>query len=224
MAKISIIIPIYKVENYLIRCVDSVLAQSFSDYEIILVDDGSPDTCGKMCDELALQIESTKCKEVIVIHQNNGGLSAARNSGIEWAIKCSDSDWIAFIDSDDYVHIDYLKALYDSANDNKSDLAICDFVRVDNQDISIDIEHAFPAETVTDKDQLFRMSFENWRINVAWNKLYRKKEAVFRMLPAHKCFGTSNASGYRFMFWLIENTELLFFKTSLHTFNNTLFI
>lgn len=93
MAKISVIIPIYKVEDYLRQCIDSVLSQDYSDFEIILVEDGSPDNCGKICDEYAL---NTKVK---VVHQTNMGISVARNNGLE----CAEGDWIMFLDSDDFL-------------------------------------------------------------------------------------------------------------------------
>lgn len=110
MAKISVIVPVYNVEKYIHRCVDSILAQTFTDYELILVDDGSPDNCGKICDEYA-----GKDSRIHVIHKENGGLSDARNAGIDWAFANSDSEWITFIDSDDWVHHKYLEALYTGA-------------------------------------------------------------------------------------------------------------
>ena len=110
MPQISVIVPIYKVEQYLERCVDSILNQTFTDFELVLVDDGSPDNCGAICDEYA-----KKNERIVVIHKENGGLSDARNAGIEWALNNSGSEWITFIDSDDWVHIDYLEYLYNSA-------------------------------------------------------------------------------------------------------------
>ena len=92
MPKISVIVPVYKVEQYLCRCIDSILDQTFSDFDLILVDDGSPDNCGKICDDYEL-----KDKRIRVIHQNNGGLSAARNTGIEWSLKNSDSTYLTFV-------------------------------------------------------------------------------------------------------------------------------
>ena len=86
MAAISVIVPIYKVEAFLHRCVDSILAQSFSDFDLVLVDDGSPDSCGDICEEYA-----RRDGRIHVIHQKNGGLSAARNTGIDWAQANSDS-------------------------------------------------------------------------------------------------------------------------------------
>lgn len=96
---ISVIVPIYKVEDYLPRCINSILSQSFTDFELILVDDGSPDECGKICDEYA-----EKDSRVRVFHKPNGGVSSARNLGLDKA----QGGWITFIDSDDYVGINYL--------------------------------------------------------------------------------------------------------------------
>lgn len=107
MAAISVIVPIYKVEAFLHRCVDSILAQTFADFDLVLVDDGSPDSCGDICEEYA-----RKDGRIHVIHQKNGGLSAARNTGIDWAQANSGSQWLAFVDSDDWVHPDFLRRLY----------------------------------------------------------------------------------------------------------------
>ena len=107
MPQISVIVPVYKVELYIRRCIDSILAQTFSDYELILVDDGSPDKCGAVCDEYAKQDN-----RIHVLHQENAGLSVARNTGIDWTFSHSDSKWLTFIDSDDWVHPRYLEALF----------------------------------------------------------------------------------------------------------------
>lgn len=120
MPQISVIVPVYKVEKYIHRCVDSVLSQSFRDFELILVDDGSPDTCGTICDEYAAMDS-----RIIVIHQENGGLSAARNAGIDWAFANSDSQWLTFVDSDDWIHPQMLERLYTRAIDFSADLSVC---------------------------------------------------------------------------------------------------
>ena len=91
---ISIIVPVYKVEPYIRQCVESVLGQTYSNFELILVDDGSPDSCGAICDEYA-----EKDSRVRVIHQENGGVSAARNAGLD----IMKGEYVAFIDSDDFV-------------------------------------------------------------------------------------------------------------------------
>jgi glycosyltransferase involved in cell wall biosynthesis len=100
--KLSVIVPIYNVEAYLPRCVNSILSQSYLDFELLLIDDGSPDNCGKICDEYA-----QKDSRVRVFHKPNGGVSSARNLGLDNAC----GEWVTFIDSDDYVDADYLKEL-----------------------------------------------------------------------------------------------------------------
>ena len=109
--KISVVVPIYKVEKYLRECVDTITGQTYSNLEIILVDDGSPDNCPAICDEYA-----KNDGRIRVIHQKNGGLSAARNTGIDWVFKNSDSMWFSFIDSDDWVHPQYLELLLEANN------------------------------------------------------------------------------------------------------------
>ena len=122
MPSISVIVPVYKVEAFLHRCVDSILAQTYTDFELILVDDGSPDRCGEICD-----VYAQKDSRIHVIHQKNGGLSAARNSGIDWVMKHSDSRWLAFVDSDDWVHPDFLKILYETAENTGCKISACGF-------------------------------------------------------------------------------------------------
>lgn len=117
---ISVIIPVYKVENYLHRCIDSVLAQSYQDFELILVDDGSPDNCGAICDAYAAQ--DTR---IHVIHQKNAGVSVARNVGLDWVFENSDSQWVSFVDSDDWIHRDYLQILLHAAEKNQVKLSAC---------------------------------------------------------------------------------------------------
>ena len=124
MPKISVIVPVYKVEKYLNRCIDSILNQTFIDFELILVDDGSPDNCGKICDEYA-----EKDSRIVVIHKENGGLSDARNAGLDWIFANSDSEWITFIDSDDYIHLQYLELLLNAAIKNKVLISSCGIER-----------------------------------------------------------------------------------------------
>ena len=104
---LSVIIPVYKVEKYLRQCVDSVINQTYKNLEIILVDDGSPDNCGKICDEYA-----EKDKRVKVIHQLNKGLSGARNTGTEQA----SGEYIAFVDSDDWLDVHMYEDLFGVLN------------------------------------------------------------------------------------------------------------
>ena len=124
MPTISVIVPVYKVEPYLARCVDSILAQSFRDFQLILVDDGSPDNCPKLCDDYAKQDS-----RIHVIHQKNQGLSAARNAGIDYALS-GDSQWLSFIDSDDWVHPCFLQTLYEGAVSYGTKMASCRWQKV----------------------------------------------------------------------------------------------
>lgn len=122
MPLISVIVPVYKVEKYIRKCVDSILAQTFTDFELFLVDDGSPDNCGKICDEYA-----KKDDRIIVIHKENGGLSEARNVAIDRAT----GDYLTFIDSDDYVTENHLKTLYSALLSTDSDIALSNITSFD---------------------------------------------------------------------------------------------
>ena len=120
MPKISVIVPVYDVEPYLRQCVESILSQTFQDFELILVDDGSPDNCGAICDEYA-----DKDRRIHVIHQPNGGLSAARNAALDWMFANSSSSYLTFIDSDDWVHERYLELLYREIDKRKPGICSC---------------------------------------------------------------------------------------------------
>lgn len=142
MPQISVIVPVYKVEKYIHRCVDSILGQTYEDFELILVDDGSPDNCGAICDEYA-----AKDSRVVVIHQENGGLSAARNAGIDWAFAHSDSQWLSFIDSDDWVHPEYLQRLLDAAMMLHVAVSVC---RIDTTEKEYDSDYWHPLKYLTE--------------------------------------------------------------------------
>ena len=116
MPELSIIVPVYKVEKYLPRCIDSILAQTFGDFELILIDDGSPDGCGRICDEYA-----RKDKRIVVIHQKNMGVSAARNAGLDIAR----GRYIGFVDSDDWIEPQMYEVMMDAIRENGADMAVC---------------------------------------------------------------------------------------------------
>lgn len=115
---ISVIVPIFKVERYLDRCVSSILNQTYKDIEVILLDDGSPDSCPHLCD-----IWAQRDSRVKVIHQGNQGLSAPRNAGIE----ISSGEWLAFVDGDDYISLEFCSKLLNAVQSNNSEIAICEF-------------------------------------------------------------------------------------------------
>lgn len=167
MPRVTVVVPVYKVERYLSRCVDSILTQTYKDYELVLVDDGSPDNCGRMCDEY-----ENRDKRVHVIHRENGGLSAARNSGIEWALANSDSEWITFIDSDDWIHQQYLELLLKAANDHTVNVVIGTFVRTDGETGMLD-DTSFSVG-VYEPEEYWMKNQTN--ATTAWGKLYQKED------------------------------------------------
>lgn len=167
MPLISVIVPVYKVEQFLARCVDSILTQSFQDFELILVDDGSPDRCGEICDGYA-----EKDSRIHVVHRKNGGLSAARNSGLDWMFANSESEYIAFVDSDDWIHPEYLRLLYQAVQAHDCRISACGFFRTS--------EGPFPplsgeAPRCMTVDEFYcSETVHEGTTAVAWNKLYHR--------------------------------------------------
>jgi len=167
MPEISVIVPVYKVEKYINECLDSILAQTFLDYELILIDDGSPDNCGKTCDEYA-----KKDARIVVIHQKNRGLSASRNIGLEKA----SGRFVTFIDSDDLVSPLYLECLYEGLTENNSEISCCRYNTFDEHNKMV-FEEGNDSNTVkTGRDLVIQIYKNNTIIPVAvWGKLYKKE-------------------------------------------------
>lgn len=166
---VSVIVPIYQVEKYIHRCVKSILNQTYRNIEVILVDDGSPDGCPEICDEYE-KLDS----RVIVIHQKNQGLSAARNAGLDIA----NGKYIFFVDSDDYIDNNVIKKMVESAEQNNADLVICNYICVDNQGNECDDTHLKKLENafITLEDILAQSAEAGGEVFiVAWNKLYKKE-------------------------------------------------
>ena len=165
MVKISVIVPVYKVEKYLNRCIDSIVSQTFRDFDLILVDDGSPDSCPKLCDEYARLDQ-----RIHVIHKKNGGLSSARNCGIDWSIKNSTSDWITFIDSDDFIHCTMLENLYNGVISSRKRIAVCNYVETSDDFLNFDLgETCFK---IVDTEEFYVNHTTN--ATIACGKLYSK--------------------------------------------------
>lgn len=163
---ISIIIPVYNVEKYLNKCIDSIINQTYKNIEIILVDDGSMDNSGKICDEYA-----RKDKRVKVIHKENGGVSDARNFGID----NSNGQYIAFVDSDDYIANDYVEYLYKILKENKADISCCNFEYVYNDKEKKETENQ--KENLYVYNQLESLKELLYQRNIdtsLWAKLIRK--------------------------------------------------
>ena len=165
MAEITIIVPVYKAEKFLHRCVDSILNQSFSDFDLLLVNDGSPDSSGTICDEYA-----KRDSRVCAIHQENAGCSAARNTGIEYALKQSDSRWIAFVDSDDWLHRDYLKCLWELAEKTSAQMALCE--SIETSELIEDAQVHLGEIAVMEPEEAFVICYP--RLLPPWGKLIEK--------------------------------------------------
>lgn len=169
---ISVIVPVYRVEKYLPACIDSILNQTFTDFELILVDDGSPDRCPAICDEAA-----ERDARVRAIHQANQGLSAARNAGIEAA----HGAWLSFVDSDDFLAPDFLETLHDAAVRAGADCALCGVQLTDEAGQKIG-QLLSVADGVRTGRSILETLCRAPEITylVAWNKLYRRD--VFQTL------------------------------------------
>ena len=161
---ISVIIPVYNVEKYLDRCMETVLNQTYGNMEIILVDDGATDQSGKKCDEYALKDERVK-----VIHKKNGGLSSARNAALEIAT----GDYIGFVDSDDYIDEYMFEKMLQYCIDNDCDISVCGHFTEKNNKISIEEPIIDQLIMYTKMDALETLVEDAMMNNYAWDKLYK---------------------------------------------------
>lgn len=164
---ISVIVPIYNVEKYLEKCINSILDQTFKKYELILVDDGSTDKCGKICDDY-----SKKYSQIKVIHKKNGGLSDARNAGIVIAL----GDYITFVDSDDYLDNEYLQNMYEMAIKFSADLVMCDSQNVyENKKNTLIKNDNIVSEVITKEQAYKKILLQEGTDVSACRKLYKTK-------------------------------------------------
>lgn len=162
---VSIIIPVYKVEPYLRRCLDSIVDQTYTNLEIILVDDGSPDNCPQICDEYAI-----KDSRIVVIHKENGGLSDARNAGLD----ICRGEYVSFVDSDDYVHEKYIETLINMAVNENADIAIGEHKKIygELQQLKTTTADKFSISSQIALNILFQR--KNISFIFSWGKLYKK--------------------------------------------------
>ncbi len=166
---ISVIVPVYKVEQFLDRCLTCLVNQTYKDLEIILVDDGSPDKCPQMCEDWA-----KKDNRIKVVHKKNGGLSDARNAGMEEA----SGDYIAFLDSDDYIDLDMYKTLYNKMQETNADIVCGRHIDVDEKGNTISRVADFLKKPdynkkYTGKEYTLRV-LNGESMPVAWDKLYKR--------------------------------------------------
>jgi len=181
---ISVIVPVYKVEPYLRKCLDSILSQTYTNLEIILVDDGSPDGCPAICDEYA-----ENDPRIQVIHKENGGLSDARNAALEVAT----GEYIAFVDSDDWVLPDMLWMLYNGLSRAKADIAVCNYVQVypNGEEYVCGVEE----ELVLDRDEALELLLHDRQLqNYVWNKLYAARLWKDIRFPVGQAFEDINTT------------------------------
>lgn len=165
--KLSIIVPVYKVEKYLSKCIDSILSQSYENFELILVEDGSPDNSPRICDEYAV-----KDSRVRVVHKENEGVGLARNTGIEQSL----GQWILFVDSDDYIEQGYFKKGVDEIINNYSlDCLIFPNIK-DNEETqeSVVIDNIIDEDALIDSRQMFRLTELFERSSCIYSKFYKK--------------------------------------------------
>lgn len=178
---ISVVVPVYNAEQYLHQCIDSILNQTFTDFELILVDDGSQDNSGAICDQYA-----EKDNRIIVIHQENKGQAAARNV----AISKAKGEWIHFVDSDDLIHPQMLEILYTAAMNEKCDMSVCMRVSQDKLPLNFFQEQQLNVCTinineVTLKKLFFSDTSSYW---VVWAKLIKKAIVASNLFTEGKIF------------------------------------
>ena len=179
---ISVIIPIYNVEKYLRRCLETVISQSYLNLEIILVNDGSTDTSGNICEEYAEEDSRIK-----IIHKENGGLSSARNAGM----KIANGDYIAFLDSDDFIHPKMYEVMLETLINTDSDMVISGICMIDDDDtesLLFPLQCDFSKDyVVIEKDQILHQMVERDVVTVVqWNKLFKRAILVELEYPEGK--------------------------------------
>lgn len=169
---VTIIVPVYNTQQYLRRCVESICNQTYRNLEIILVDDGSQDSSGRICDDYA-----KKDSRIRVIHQTNGGISAARNAGLD-AMSIDNDGYVGFIDSDDYVALNMIEKMISAITETEADLCMCRGESVDENEHHIKYSPSIGcAEIVCSGDEMLKRMVEEHlsKYVVVWNKLIKKK-------------------------------------------------
>ena len=178
---ISIVVPIYNVADFLPRCLDSIFAQTYKTLEIILVDDGSTDDSGKLCDAY-----KKKDRRIVVIHKKNGGLSDARNAGT----KAAKGEYISFVDPDDYIDSDYVAYLYRSISKNDSDISACGHTSIypeTNSEIKSSSRTSLELNSHDAINAILCQKYNGFGVS-AWAKLYRTDLARKNLFPKGRLF------------------------------------
>lgn len=197
MPELTIIVPVYKVEKYIHQCVDSILNQTFQNFEVILVDDGSPDKSGAICDEYAKHDNRVKS-----IHQENAGLSAARNVGLKHAR----GKYVAFVDSDDYIVPNMYELLLNKLRECGADMVKCGYHEFIDEDITYTrkfVSHCVFDDTFS-KEELLKFSMTDVLYMVVWNAVYTKNLADKVVYPD----GLISEDNYASPMYLLESKKV----------------
>lgn len=167
MDKISVIVPVYNVEKYLDKCITSILSQTYTNIELILIDDGSSDKSPMICDEYA-----KNDSRVVVVHHANKGVACARNKGLDLAT----GNYITFVDSDDYIHEGMYERLMNELRSNNADMAICNLQQFDDAGTEYERPACIGDEIVDGRTILSRLTGKRaWVYTVVWNRLYKRE-------------------------------------------------
>ena len=205
---ISVIVPVYKVEEFLPHCIESIIKQTYAELELILVDDGSPDGCGKICDEYA-----TIDERIVVIHKENGGLSDSRNAGLEIA----KGDYVTFVDGDDYIALNMLECFKDKVDKYDADIVQCEFFRT-YKDVDVSVVDRPEREVVLTGLEAMEDYFvaKKHIITVATGKLYKislfkENDIIFPKEKLHE----DNFINYKLFYYankvVCSNLQLYFY-------------
>lgn len=206
MVKISIIVPVYNVEEYLPRCIDSILAQTFVDFELILVNDGSSDSCPNICDKYA-----SEDSRILVIHQKNGGLSSARNAGLVVA----KGTYIGFVDSDDWIEKDMYEYLYDLITVRNAEIVECDYKIIYSD--GVDSRNSGEIVECTNIEALEHYLEGRYFRTVVWNKLYKKEILTNITFPVGKLY----EDGYFTYKVFYECNKIVYANSPKYNYDNT---
>lgn len=194
MTNIAVIVPVYRAEKYLCRCVDSILSQTYPHLRLVLVDDGSPDGCPAICDGYA-----AADPRVHVIHQRNSGPSAARNNGIDWVMAHTDCAYLAFVDSDDCVHPAFFQRLYEALATTGAKAAMCAHRYIGVLD-TFEVRDSDTVGTLRAMGAEDLMIEQAETFNYPWGKLYPRESFAQLRYPEDVSFGEDNLIIYRALF------------------------
>lgn len=199
MYKVTVVVPVYNVEKYLIRCIESLINQTLKEIEIILVNDGSKDKSGKICEKYAL-----KYKNIKVIHQLNKGLSGARNTGI----KIAQGEYVGFVDSDDYVEKDMFELLYTQAKRNECEISCCGTKIIYENGVEKIITKQSGEKIFSTKEALDNYFFSDSIDVISGNKIYKKELFNKILFPEGKIY-EDMATIYKY----IKNSNKIYFNS-----------